>query len=147
MAEESHQSLEKLGAQLISPRPRGSDGRIAQVTRSGPKGRRGAARKGSKRLTCDDTSPRAERAANMCPRAHVLQIGRSGLRYNSTRASSRSEHSKRHKENQTLPWQTIHAIPVAVKPPLGGRMNLTRFRMIAVPPKLLTRGKAKMCAF
>ena len=42
MAEELRQSLEKLGAAAdITPRPRGSDGRIAQVARSGPKGRRG----------------------------------------------------------------------------------------------------------
>ena len=39
----------------------------------------------------------------------------SGLRYNSTRASSQSAHSKRHKENQNPPWQTFHAIPVAMK--------------------------------
>ena len=39
----------------------------------------------------------------------------SGHRREFSRASLRSAHSKRHKENKSSAWQTIHAIPVAMK--------------------------------
>ena len=53
---------------------------------------------------------------------------------------------KRHKENKSPPWQTIHAIPVAMKrrpaAVSGGRNEPDLFSNSQIPPKLVTHGKA-----
>ena len=123
MAEELRQSLEKLGAaadvshalavqmaELLKLRE--ADG-AQQAQATSPRDDHYRVSRTGRRTWnsgAREASPRRPE-----PQSRVLQIGSSGLRFNSTRASSRSAHSKRHKENKSSPWQTFHAIPVAMK--------------------------------